>query len=183
MTDTTIATRMHIRGLISPHLMAEATEINIRKALEKSRMDLMRRIKAKMTPTTFSKRAKKALAKAMKIEIKPASLLVTIDHPAFGPLVKGQKRQQMKWLVKSPTPIPIITDEGELIFRNATAKSMKRAGGGPREGKRGWVHPGHKPSDFIGVAKAESRSFLKAKFAKELGQQVKASLKKASKKK
>jgi hypothetical protein len=163
--------------------MAEATEVNIRKALEKSRSDLMRRIKAKLTPTAFSKRAKKALAQAMKIEIKPASLLVTIDHPAYGPLVKGQKRQQMKWLLKSPTPIPIITDEGKLIFRNATSKSMKRAGGGPREGKRGWVHPGRQPSDFIEVAKAESRAFLKDKFAKVLGQQVKAGLKKASKKK
>jgi hypothetical protein len=173
-----IATRMHLRGLLPTSDSFSATDAQIKDALAKSRADLLRRLKAKLTPEAFSKRAKKALAKAMAIEIKPASLLVTVDHPAFGPLVHGQNRQQMKWLVKSKTPIPIITDTGKLIFRNATARSMRRAGGGPREGKKGWVHPGRKPSNFVDVAKAESREFLKDKFAKELKKQIKASLKK-----
>lgn len=181
MADSFIAARMQLRGLLTPEALSGANETFIRRALERSKRDLLRRIKAKMTPTALSKRAKKALSAAMKIEIKPSSLVVTVNHPAFGPLVKGQKRKQMRWLLKSKTPIPIITDEGKLIFRNATARSMKRAGGGPNEGKRGWVHPGRPANNFIDVAKKESRDFLKLNLAKGLTQQIRAASKKSGK--
>lgn len=172
MAERFIVGRMQLRGLLSPDVLLRASENFIRLALERSKRDLLRRLKAKMTPTTLSDRAKKAFSKAMKIEIKPHSLLVTVNHPGFKPNVFGQSRHQMLWLVKSKTPIPIITDEGKLIFRNATARSMKRAGGGPNKGKRGWVHPGRPANNFVDVAKQESRAFLKDKLLQGLTQQL-----------
>jgi hypothetical protein len=114
----------------------------------------------------------------MKIVIKPNSLAVTVNHPGFRPNVFGQSRQQMTWLMKSKTPIPIITDEGKLIFRNATARSMKSAGGGPNKGKRGWVHPGRPANNFVDVAKKESREFLTQKLLSGLTKQIRTETRK-----
>ena len=108
---------------------------------------------------------KRALAKSIKIEVKASSIQVTALHPAFGPLVMGQKSEQMRWLTKARRPIPIVTETGELIFRSATAKSMA-------DGK--WIHPGRRPSDFVEKAKKESREFLKAKFEEELVKEIRA---------
>ena len=178
MAERIIVGRMQLRGLLTPDVLLRANENFIRRALERSKRDLLRRLKAKMTPTTLSDRAKKAFSKAMKIEIKPNSLAVTVNHPGFKPNVFGQSRQQMIWLMKSKTPIPIITDEGKLIFRNATARSMKKAGGGPNKGKKGWVHPGRSSNNFVDVAKNESREFLKDKLLRGLTQQLRTETRK-----
>jgi hypothetical protein len=170
-----IATRMHVRGLADVKKATSAKQLS--DILKKSKADLMRKLKIKLEGTAFSQRAKIALAKAMKIQILPASLLVTIDHPAFPSLVKdGRKNAQMIWLTKAKRPIPIALESGKIIFRNATARSMAAAQDGPNKGKPGWVHPGRKPTDFVGVAKEESRKYLKAKFAKEIKKQVLASI-------
>jgi hypothetical protein len=153
------------RVYLKPLLPSEGFQGDTETILKHAKKDLLKRIRAKLTQTTFSKRAKLALSKALKIEIKPSSLIVTAKHPAFAPLVMGQRKQQMKWLTKATRPIPIITEEGKLIFRNATAKSMKNGS---------WHHPGRAPSDFVERAKKESRTFLKAKLDKELKKQIRA---------
>jgi hypothetical protein len=145
---------------------------DISTVLKKSKTDLFRRIKRSLMQTTFSDRAKRALANSLTIEIKPSSLQVTAKHPAFAPLVMGQKSEQMTWLTKARNPIPIVTETGDLIFRSATAKSM-------RDGR--WVHPGRKPSTFVEKAKEESREFLKKKFSEEIRKRVRTSFAKTAK--
>lgn len=139
--------------------------LDIDTVLKRMRRDLLRRLKAQLTQTTFSDAAKKALARAIKIEVKTSSLRVTSNHPAFGPLVRGQRHQQMAWLTKAKRPIPIVTDSGKLIFRTATAKSMQ-------DGK--WVHPGRKPSDFVDKAKDASRTYVKTKLREEIRKRFKS---------
>jgi hypothetical protein len=155
-----IATRMYMKPLMPGKTFDQGDP---QALLNKARRDLMRRVKQELQQTAFSPAAKKSLAKSIKIEIKPSSLQVTSTHPAFAPLVKGQKREQMRWLMKAERPIPIITEKGELIFRWASPRSM-------RDGR--WIHPGRTPSSFIDRAKATSREFLKEKFRKELSKSV-----------
>jgi hypothetical protein len=159
MATPFIATRVYLK----PLLPNEIFKGDLDAIAQKTKGDLLRRIKKRLTQTTFSDRAKKAFAKAIKIEIKPSSIQVTANHPGFAPMLRGQRKGQMKWLKKARRPIPIITESGKLIFRTASARSMKN-------GK--WMHPGRAPSDFVERAKAESRMFLKDKFKKELRQQV-----------
>lgn len=172
MATPFIASRVYLK----PLLPEQRFKGNIDVILRKVKRDLLRRIRSKLTQTTFSKRAKVALSKALSIELKPSSLVITAKHPAFAPLVLGQRKGQMKWLMKARKPIPIITEEGKLIFRNATARSMKNGPmTGPNVGrKKGWVHPGRPPSDFLDQAKSESRTFLKKKFQKELRAQIRS---------
>jgi hypothetical protein len=136
-------------------------------ALKRIRKDLLRRIKKNLLQEVFSDRAKRALAKAIKIRVDPSSLLITVNHPAYRPLVEGQKQGQMKWLTKAVRPIPIITETGELIFRSATPKSM-------RDGK--WVHPGRGTSNFMERAKEGAKDHARTVLAKEIKKQIQMSL-------
>lgn len=166
MASKLITTRIYRKPLVPDQAFSKDVTASV---LQKTRTDLLRRIKRKLTQTTFSDRAKKALAKALLIEVKPSSLVITVNHPAYGPLTRGQSAGQMKWLGKATRPIPIVTEGGKVIFRNASAKSMA-------DGK--WRHPGRPPSDFVKTAKEESKVFLKKKFRKELVEQVRAAWKK-----
>jgi len=153
-----IASRVYLKPLLSKELSAA----DAMTVLKKSKTDLLRRIRAKLkSQTVFSARAKRALSEAISIQVMASSLRVIANHPGFAPLVYGQRKGQMKWLKKARRPIPIITEDGNLIFRSATAKSMK-------DGK--WVHPGRPPTDFVTRAKDESKAFLKEKFRAELHQ-------------
>jgi hypothetical protein len=158
MANPFIASRVYIQPLLPGGFTGDLDDV-----AKKSKTDLLRRIRRSLMQTTFSDRAKRAFSQALKVEIKPSSLRVTALHPGFGPMVMGQRRGQMKWLRKARVPIPIIKEDGQLIFRTASARSMK-------QGR--WVHPGRRPSDFIERAKTESRKFLKEKFTKELQKQV-----------
>jgi len=135
------------------------------KVLRMLERDVLKRMKASILQTTFSQRAKKSLAESLRVTLRPRSLLVEALHPAFMPLVKGQKKRQMTWLVRAKRPIPIVTETGELIFRWATPRSMAN-------GK--WIHPGRKPQDFIEKAKEEARTYVRSRMAKELKRQIKA---------
>lgn len=135
--------------------------------LKRLRTDVLRRFKKNLLQTTFSEAAKKALRKAVEVKVDMSSILITARHPAYGPLVQGQRKGQMKWLRKAKRPIPIITETGKLIFRTASAKSMK-------SGK--WIHPGRQPSDAMERARADARDFIKKSVAKELLKQIKKSL-------
>jgi len=162
MAKPFIASRVYLKPLLPGELPGDR---DVSVFLKHSKRDLLRRVRSKLKQTTFSDRAKRALSKALKIEVKPSSLRIVALHPAFAPLVKGQKAEQMTWLTKARRPIPIVTERGEIIFRSATAKSMQ-------DGR--WIHPGRRPSDFIEKAKKESRAFLKTKFEKEVRKQVRA---------
>ena len=166
MTVKFIATRMYLKPLVPENYVPVDTEAT----LKRSKQDLLRRIKRKLTQTTFSDRAKKAFSKAIKIEVKESSLVIIGKHPGFGPLLRGQQYGQMKWLVKARRPIPIVKDDGELIFRNATSRSMANGH---------WIHPGRRAQDFVEQAKTESREFLKQKFTKEIKRRMRSAWKRA----
>jgi hypothetical protein len=103
------------------------------------------------------------------VEVGPSSLTLYSRHPAFTYLMRGQRKGQMRWLTKARAPIPIITDEGKLIFRSATIKSM-------RDGK--WIHPGRPPYDFVETAKKEAKSQIRKAIISEVLGVVKDSAKK-----
>lgn len=146
--------------------------------VRRTKGELLKRMKEKLQQTTFTDRAKKALAKALKVEIKPSSLVLTANHPAFFPLVKGQKTGQMKWLTKARRPIPIVLDSGELIFRNATVKSMGEISPyGRIKGLPKWTHPGREPSDFIENAKKLARDTIKKRLMDEVRAKLRSNIK------
>jgi hypothetical protein len=141
----------------------EVAELQDRDPLDRFKRELSKRLKSELQQEAFSSEAKRALGKAIRIETKPHSLQVVARHPAWRPLVEGQKKEQMTWLVKSKAPIPIITEKGELIFRSATPRSMKNGS---------WVHPGREPSHFVDRAKKQARKYVKDKMAKELAKVI-----------
>jgi len=138
-------------------------------ALNRVKYSVLRRLRDKLVQSTFSERAKKALAKSLMVEVGPSSLTLYSKHPAFTYLMRGQRKGQMRWLTKSRAPIPIITEEGKLIFRSATIKSMK-------DGK--WVHPGRPPYDFIEKAKKEARTQIRKAIVSEVTMVAKNAAKK-----
>lgn len=152
---------------LKPLLPGRFADLSPATALRQLRAEMLRRIKAKLTQTTFSDRAKRALAKAVSIEVKESSLVITAKHPAWGPLVNGQRERQMTWLTKATRPIPIITESGELIFRSATPKSMA-------DGK--WMHPGRAPSNFVEKARQEAREFMRTKLYREFINQIRKAM-------
>jgi len=155
-----------VSGMYLKPLMGASREDPL-KVLMKLTGDLQKRIKAKIEETAFSQRAKTAFAKAVTIRILPRSIQILTSHPGFIPMLRGQKQGQMTWLVKAKAPIPIITDEGKLIFRSATPKSMA-------DGK--WIHPGRGPTDFIGRAKKATAAFIRAHLTKAVAKQIRSAI-------
>jgi hypothetical protein len=154
---------IHTRVYLKPLLPAGRPMVEPDKVLRRSKRDLLRRLRQNLFQTTFSDAAKKALARALSVEIRPSSLRITANHPAFRPLVMGQRKAQMTWLTKARAPIPIILDSGKLIFRSATPRSMENGS---------WWHPGRQPSNFVDKAKKQTRQFIKDKLKKELVSQL-----------
>lgn len=132
-------------------------------ALKKLKSDLLRRMRKMLTQETFSKAAKKALSQALVITIGPSSLIIVAKHPAWKPLVEGQRKGPMAWLQKARRPIPIITESGKLIFRTCSARSLANGR---------WIHPGHQKRDFYERARKEAKDFLKKKLAGQVRQQL-----------
>jgi hypothetical protein len=142
------------------HLVDPTTlTADIQQAMQMLNRSIMRRLRAALQTTDYSPSAKRMLASAVRIEIKQSSLAVTVNHPAFKPLIMGQKSQQMTWLTKARAPIPIVTDDGQLIFRSATAKSMAN-------GK--WVHPGRPSTGIIEKVREEAREAVKKRIAADI---------------
>jgi hypothetical protein len=131
--------------------------------LRKLKADMLRRMRRKLLQETFSKEAVKALSKALTIQVRGSSLLITAKHPAWFPLVEGRRSGPMRWLAKARAPIPIITESGKIIFRSATARSLQ-------DGR--WRHPGRQKSHFYDRAREEAREFLRTKLAGEFRQQL-----------
>ena len=154
---------LKIGAIYSKPLLGDLSKIvDIENSLRMLTRSVSMRVRHHIQGLAFSPRAKEALRKSLKVQAKPNSILLTTNHPAFKPLILGQKRQQMAWLVKARAPIPIMTDEG-LIFRTATAKSMA-------DGK--WIHPGHPKTGIIDKAKKEAVDRLRVLIRREIQQRL-----------
>lgn len=136
-----------------------ASSALIEKALARVKASVIARVRHELLRAPFSDRAKAAFAKAIKVEVKRSSLSIVTNHPALVHFLRGRKNQQMTWLTKASAPIPIFTEDGRLIFRSATAKSMA-------DGK--WVHPGKDRYDFVQRVKQEAKIAVKESFLREL---------------
>ena len=90
------------------------------------------------------------LLNSFSYKVTGSTLEILSDHPAAQYLNKGVKPHQMIYLERADRPIPIIKENGELIFRNATRASMQRGS---------WQHPGIKGKHFLdrGVRKAREK--------------------------
>jgi hypothetical protein len=156
---------------LKPLIPAGGLKFDSEKVLKSLQREVLKQIKGKILQETFSARAKRALSEGMKVTVGQNSITVVATHPAFIPLLQGQRMGQMKWLTKAQAPIPIVTDKGELIFRSATPKSMS-------DGK--WVHPGRQPTTVIAKAKKAAREVVKKRLNTELRKQLRDSLRAAS---
>jgi hypothetical protein len=164
-----IGARIYMKPLLPGEL---SVGLDMGKIMEAGKRSLLRRLKGKLLQqTVFSPQAKAMLANAVKVKVKQSSLQVVSDHPGFLPLLRGQDRMQMKWLTKARAPIPIVLDDGRLIFRTATPASMARGS---------WWHPGRAPTDYVDKAKALTRDFMREKILKEVERNMALRLKMAA---
>lgn len=148
------------RIYMKPLQPGDLGSLDLNKVMEAGKRSLLRRLRGKLLQqTVFTPRAKAALARAIQVRIKQSSLQVVSNHPAFLPLIKGQKSEQMTWLTKARAPIPIVLDDGRIIFRSATAASM---------GRGSWWHPGRAPTDYVDKAKALTRDFMRNRMLQEI---------------
>lgn len=158
--------RINLKPLLP---LDELERIKPERVLKSVRREILKSLRAKIMQEPLTPAARRALSEGIATKIGPSSITVIAKHPAFLPLLKGQKKGQMRWLVKSPTPIPIVLDDGSVIFRSATAKSMK-------DGK--WVHPGREPTTVIERARREARRIVKKRLKKDLQRQLRAAMRK-----
>lgn len=88
------------------------------------------------------------LINSFSYEVKNSSVQIHSDHPAAQYLNKGVKPHQMIYLEDAKKPIPIITEEGKVIFRTPSSQTMKDGS---------WQHPGIKGKHFLerGIDKAK----------------------------
>lgn len=145
-----------VLDLLSP----EAALMSLKRQIAKS-------IRLKIRQSALSPGAKMRVSKGFKVVVGENSITVTATDPAFRPLIQGQKPRQMTWLTKAPRPIPIVLDNGEVIFRSATARSMKNGS---------WYHPGREPTDIIDTAKEEAKDMLRKSVKRLLREQLRAAL-------
>lgn len=150
-------TRMNLRPLLPERVLSSFRPEKFLKEVER---ELLKSIRMKIQQEAFSPAAKRRLTQGFQVRAGKNSVTVIAKDPAFRPLLEGQRRGQMRWLVKAKAPIPIVLDSGELIFRSATPHSMANGS---------WVHPGREPTTVIERAKEEVREVMRKK-AKQLMQ-------------
>lgn len=150
-----------------PLALGELEKIKPERVLAALQKEVLKAIRARIQLAAFSTEAKKTLSRSLKTKLGPKSLTLVTTHPAFFSLVKGRTRGQMTWLQKARSPIPIILDDGRVIFRAASAKSMQNGG---------WMHPGHKQTTIIEDARKEARAIVKKRMKKEIQRQLRAVL-------
>ena len=107
--------------------------------LEEAGATVVREIQAEIRRTAF-KGQPVALLRSFKSEVRNGQIVVSSDHPAATYLNDGVRAYQMTHLTKARRPIPIVTDDGRVIFRSATQESMRSGS---------WRHPGFAPKNFI----------------------------------
>jgi hypothetical protein len=140
-------------------LLPKRRKVEPRRVLREAQKEILRQLRREIQDTAFSTRAKRALSQGMTTRIGNRSLKVIAKHPAFFPLLRGQKSEQMTWLTKAKRPIPIILDDGTLIFRNATPRSMQNGS---------WIHPGRSPTTVIERARKKTREIIQRRVVESL---------------
>ena len=156
-----------IANNLLPYLNPASLEADVKKALKMLNRSVLVRLRAAIQATAYSAKARKLLASAVSISIKKNSLVVSVNHPAFKPLIMGQKQQQMTWLTKARAPIPIVLDSGEVIFRTATARSMANGS---------WVHPGRPSTGIVERVKEEARKAIKQRISADIRRQLREAM-------
>ncbi len=156
--------RINLKPLVSTN---GGGEISTKKVLQSVQREILKAVRDEVQKSAFSSRAKRALAAGIGTKVGTNSVRIIAKHPAFFPLIEGQKKQQMVWLTKAKRPIPIILDNGELIFRSATPRSMSRGR---------WYHPGRQPSTILERARKSAREIIKKRLTKEIQRKLRASM-------
>lgn len=155
-------TRVNLKPLVP---IRDLERINPAKVLKSLQREVLQQIRHELLQGAFSNRAKKALYNGVEIKVGPSSITVIAKHPAFRPLLEGQKPGQMTWLTKAKGPIPIVTEEGEVIFRSATPRSMENGS---------WYHPGRQPTLVLERAREAAREIIKKRVKSNIQRQVRA---------
>lgn len=156
--------RINLKPLISTR---GTGEISTKKVLQGVQREILKAVRDEVHASAFSSRAKRALAEGIGTKMGPNSVQIIAKHPAFFPLLEGRKKRQMKWLTKARRPIPIILDNGEMIFRSATPRSMSRGR---------WYHPGRQPTTILERARKRVREIIKKRLTKEVQRKLRASM-------
>jgi len=164
---STTVTRINLRPLVPPGGLEKLSPERILKKLQR---EVTRELKSHLFQTALTHRARRALQEGFEVKVHKNSITVRATHPAFRPLLEGQRSKQMTWLTKATRPIPIITDEGKLIFRNATPRSMQNGS---------WYHPGRQPTTVIERARSAARELVREKVGKDLRKQLRAAVARA----
>lgn len=154
-----------LRGVYGKPLTKQApldVDIDKPQLLDATGEEAIKAIQKEIMRYTF-KRSPEALLKSFSYEVGPSSVTIESTHPAAKYLDKGVRPYQMRHLLKSARPIPIIRDNGELIFRNATPKGMAM-------GK--WKHPGIEARNFIDRGVEAAKETIKEKVKEDIKQQV-----------
>lgn len=163
------APKFHIK--LKPLLPKDAIKAtDPKKVLKSMQREILKQIRDAIQAQAFSPRAKAALKKGLKTKMGPSSIKIIATHPAFFPLLEGQRSEQMTWLTKAKRPIPIVLDNGEVIFRNASPRSMANGR---------WYHPGRKPTTVLEIARRKTRELIKTRLVKEIQRQLRVAIAKA----
>lgn len=121
-----------------------------REALERAGKYAVEEVKKEIRRSSWNS-PPKDLLDSFSYEVKGSTMVIRSDHPATEYVNRGVHPHQMIYLEKAKRPIPIIKDNGEVIFRTASSKSMKDGS---------WQHPGFKGKHFLdrGVERARERA-------------------------
>lgn len=155
----TFVSKVYFKPLVPQSMLSEVSPGHVFRRFQK---EMLREIKREFQSGAFSPRARRALSKSLSMTVQGKTLVIESNHPGWRPLVEGQRPGPMTWLAKARAVVPIVTDQGKVIFRTATPRSLK--GGG-------WVHPGRKNTHLIDRAKQTARAHLKEILREELSQQ------------
>lgn len=89
-------------------------------------------------------------------------LVISSDHPAVEYLNFGVEEHVMEYL-EGAGPIPIMKDNGDVIFRKATPQSMDDGS---------WVHPGLQGQHFLERAFEKAEEEMNREYADETAKKV-----------
>lgn len=156
-----------LRGIYGKPLTRAAPldlDLNKEQVLEKAGEEAIKAIQKEIMRYTFKSKPNNLL-KSFTYVVGPSSVSIESTHPAAKYLDKGVRPYQMKHLVKATRPIPIIKDNGELIFRNATPKGMA-------QGK--WQHPGIKARNFMDRGIEAAKETIKEQIREDIKNKVKS---------
>jgi hypothetical protein len=138
----------------------EAAKAMRKKALQKIGPIAIHEIKKELDRHSF-KSPPTRLKKSFTYSIQDNQLIIRSDHPAATFLEEGVRKHQMTYLNKEgeeSKTIPIMKDDGRVIFRQATEQTMEDGS---------WFHPGIQGEHFIEKAVDRARQRVKREMKEE----------------